>query len=199
MPPQTSISPEGKAIPLQFLFLSPSCFFSSYFWSTPPARGCLHKQVPLRHFLCILPSSPHLLPFSFYEHRAQREAASANSAWLFFYPCQLSSLYLGLSSFPIPSSRLFQQQPTPLPWSCHPFPFHRLLDCGSFSITLKDSASSSNRILSLAEFVVAFGKYRAEYAQSSQTDISLSIIDFSLSFSGSHFYTYSSYLLPNAR
>ncbi|RXN38650.1 poly [Labeo rohita] len=37
------------------------------------------------------------------------------------------------------------------------------MDCSAFSVTLKDSTSSSNRILSLTEFVVAFGKYTSHF------------------------------------
>ncbi|KAL0152251.1 hypothetical protein M9458_051974 [Cirrhinus mrigala] len=87
--------------------------------SAPPAR-CEAASANGSHSSAFSSSSPLPLicsPFSFHEHRTQREAASANGVYLVLPSCQLSSLYISLSTvlYPLhvhPSSN-------PRPSRCH--------------------------------------------------------------------------------
>ncbi|XP_073721045.1 uncharacterized protein [Misgurnus anguillicaudatus] len=96
-------------------------------------------------------------------------------------------------------SQILSGMDVDLAYLLSPFPkkdSHRSLDCGTFSVVLKDSPSNSNRILSFAEFVIAFNKYTEVICsvfpnrRKELNDYLAIISDFSLSFGGCHFYTY---------
>ncbi len=73
---------------------------------------------------------------------------------------------------------------------------HRSFDCGPLTINLKNSIPQTKRVLTLAEFCIAFGRYTEVICASfpnrrKELNDYLSILaELSLSFGGSHFYIY---------
>lgn len=116
--PTSDLHSLAHSLPISVPFL---LLHFQVFLMCPSVQGYISKRVPLRRFLVFL-------VFSFHEHRAQSEAASANSACLDFSYCQLSPSTLAHP----PSYTLFMSvpassPPTPLPCSLHSFPFRSTL------------------------------------------------------------------------
>ncbi len=73
---------------------------------------------------------------------------------------------------------------------------NRQIDCGNFSVTLKNPAPSSSRILSFSEFTIAFSCYTDvicsvfPHRQRKLNDYLAIVAELALSYGGGHFYTY---------
>ncbi|KAI2645844.1 Filamentous hemagglutinin [Labeo rohita] len=73
---------------------------------------------------------------------------------------------------------------------------HRQIDCGDFSVTLKNPAPSSSRTLSFSEFIIAFGRYTEIICSAfphrwrELNDYLAIIAELALSYGRAHFYTY---------
>ncbi|RXN36928.1 poly [Labeo rohita] len=67
-----------------------------------------------------------------------------------------------------------------------PSPADRQINCGDFSVTLKNSAHNQSRILSFAEFTIAF----THYSEVICATFPHRRRELALSYGGSHFYTY---------
>ncbi|KAL0161865.1 hypothetical protein M9458_041261, partial [Cirrhinus mrigala] len=73
-----------------------------------------------------------------------------------------------------------------------PSPADHQINCGEFSVTLKNSAHNPSRILSFAEFTIAFTRY-TEVICAAFPHRRRELSDYrelALSYGGSHFYTY---------
>ncbi len=72
----------------------------------------------------------------------------------------------------------------------------RQIDCGDFSVTLKNSANNPSRILSFTEFTIAFNRYTEvicttfPHRRRELGDYLAIIAELALAYGGSHFYTY---------
>ncbi len=72
----------------------------------------------------------------------------------------------------------------------------RQIDCGEFSVTLKNSANNPSRILSFTEFTIAFNRYTEvicttfPHRRRELGDYLAIIAELALAYGGSHFYTY---------
>ncbi len=72
----------------------------------------------------------------------------------------------------------------------------RQIDCGEFSVTLKNSANNPSRILSFTEFTIAFNRYTEvicttfPHRRCELGDYLAIIAELALAYGGSHFYTY---------
>ncbi|RXN14169.1 poly [Labeo rohita] len=77
-----------------------------------------------------------------------------------------------------------------------PSPADRQINCGDFSVTLKNSAPTQSRILSFAEFTIAFTRYSEvicaafPHRRRELSDYLTIVAELALSYGGSHFYTY---------
>ncbi|KAI2650052.1 Stress response protein ish1 [Labeo rohita] len=77
-----------------------------------------------------------------------------------------------------------------------PSPADRQINCGEFSVTLKNSAPIQSRILSFAEFTIAFTRYSEvicaafPHRRRELSDYLTIVAELALSYGGSHFYTY---------
>ncbi len=73
---------------------------------------------------------------------------------------------------------------------------HRQIDCGDFSVTLKNPTPNSSRPLSFSEFTIAFGRYTEivcsffPHRRRELNDYLAIIAELALSYGGAHFYTY---------
>ncbi len=73
---------------------------------------------------------------------------------------------------------------------------NRQMDCGDFSVTLKNQNPLSSRILSLSEFTIAFSRYieiicsAFPHRRRELNDYLALIAELALSYGGGHFYTY---------
>ncbi len=73
---------------------------------------------------------------------------------------------------------------------------HRQIDCGDFSVTLKNPTPNSSRPLSFSEFTIALGRYTEivcsafPHRRRKLNDYLAIIAELALSYGGAHFYTY---------
>ncbi|RXN20392.1 poly [Labeo rohita] len=73
---------------------------------------------------------------------------------------------------------------------------NRQIDCGDFSVTLKDSNPHSSRLLSFSEFSIAFSRFTEiicsafPHRRRELNDYLSIIAELALSYGGGHFYTY---------
>ncbi len=73
---------------------------------------------------------------------------------------------------------------------------HRQIDCGDFSVTLKNPTPNSSRPLTFSEFTIAFGRYTETvcsvfpHRRRELNDYLAIVAELALSYGGAHFYTY---------
>ncbi len=73
---------------------------------------------------------------------------------------------------------------------------HRQIDCGDFSVTLKNPTPNSSRPLSFSKFTIAFGRYTETvcsvfpHRRRELNDYLAIVAELALSYGGAHFYTY---------
>ncbi len=78
----------------------------------------------------------------------------------------------------------------------------RQIDCGEFSVTLKNTANNPSRILSFTEFTIAFNRYTEvicttfPHRRRELGDYLAIVAELALSYGGSHFYTYLTSTMP---
>ncbi|RXN38444.1 poly [Labeo rohita] len=163
------------------------------------------------------PAIPPLFPpFSSFPQNAHSASMPPPAVPAALFPPQTRSPFSLASATPLPAPpNALALEPPPVPNSIRtqilagadvdlfsllspisPSPADRQINCGDFSVTLKNSAPTQSRILSFAEFTIAFTRYSEvicaafPHRRRELSDYLTIVAELALSYGGSHFYTY---------
>ncbi|RXN02475.1 poly [Labeo rohita] len=163
------------------------------------------------------PAIPPLFPpFSSFPQNAHSASMPPPAVPAALFPPQTRSPFSLASATPLPAPpNALTLEPPPVPNSIRtqilagadvdlfsllspisPLPADRQINCGDFSVTLKNSAPTQSRILSFAEFTIAFTRYSEvicaafPHRRRELSDYLTIVAELALSYGGSHFYTY---------
>ncbi|RXN30268.1 proline-rich 36-like protein [Labeo rohita] len=163
------------------------------------------------------PAIPPLFPpFSSFPQNAHSASMPPPAVPAASFPPQTRSPFSLASATPLPAPpNALALEPPPVPNSIRtqilagadvdlfsllspisPSPADRQINCDDFSVTLKNSAPIQSRILSFAEFTIAFTRYSEvicaafPHRRRELSDYLTIVAELALSYGGSHFYTY---------
>ncbi|RXN33880.1 poly [Labeo rohita] len=164
-----------------------------------------------------MPAIPPLFPpFSVVPQNAHSASMPPPAVTAATFPPQTRSPFSLASATPLPAPpNALALEPPPVPNSIRtqilagadidlfsllspisPSPADRQINCGDFSVTLKNSVHNQSRILSFAEFTIAFTRYSEvicatfPHRRRELSDYLTIVAELALSYGGSHFYTY---------
>ncbi|KAI2646861.1 Pro-Pol polyprotein [Labeo rohita] len=164
-----------------------------------------------------MPAIPPLFPpFSVVPQNAHSASMPPPAVTAATFPPQTRSPFSLASATPLPAPpNALALEPPPVPNSIRtqilagadidffsllspisPSPADRQINCGDFSVTLKNSAHNQSRILSFAEFTITFTRYSEvicatfPHRRRELSDYLTIVAELALSYGGSHFYTY---------